>query len=336
MKRATLKRLAGIIVSLAVLALIYSSVDRAALRESLLSVRPLPFAAALALFIPQNLIMAWRWRAIVSVFAPLAFLRSLSQILACHSMNVLLPSKLGDFSKAWFLVRSGELRPAEAAHFVVFEKLLDLGSLCLIAILGVAVGFVADLHAPGDGMFRALAALTVLIGSGVIAALLVLYVLPLSWIPGLRAGEGTGWRRAVSEGHRVTAALRTRDARRGAIFTASILLWGLHLIQIRLFFESLSAPVPVLPFLGLMPLAIFVGLLPLSLFGLGTRDAAIIWLFSAFHPPPVLAGAGLLVNLRYIIPAIAGLPFLHRYLSDARRMRDARQEATAPPPPPTG
>lgn len=338
-----MKRLAGIAVSLLVMALIYSSLDRGALWENLRAARPVSFVMALVLFIPQNLVIAWRWRMIVSVFAPLPMSRALSQILACHSMNVLLPSKLGDFSKAWFLVRSGDLAPAEAAHFVIFEKLLDLGSLCLIAIAGIAVGFAADLHAPSDAKFHALVAATVVIGGAVLAALFVLYLLPLAWMPGgggrisngERLADDAGtlsatlpkWRRLITDGHRVTAALRRREARRGMIFAISILLWVLHLLQIGLFFQAMNAPVPPLPFVGLMPIAIFVGLLPLSLFGLGTRDAAIIYLFSSFHPAAVMAGVGLCANLRYIIPALAGLPFLQLHLADAKEMRAARNAA---------
>ena len=69
-----------------------------------------------------------------------------------------------------------------------------------------------------------------------------------------------------------------------------------------------------------MPLAMFVGLLPISLFGVGTRDAAIIYLFSAYHPAEVMAGVGLYVSLRYFVPAAAGLPFLQHYLSLTREV----------------
>ncbi len=58
--------------------------------------------------------------------------------------------------------------------------------------------------------------------------------------------------------------------------------------------------------------------MPVSLFGIGTRDAAMIYLFGPYHPASTIAGVGFYVTLRYAVPALAGLPFLNRYLGLAR------------------
>ena len=66
------------------------------------------------------------------------------------------------------------------------------------------------------------------------------------------------------------------------------------------------------------PLVMMASLVPLTLSGLGTRDAAIIVLYSPFMPAATAAALGLLIILRYLVPAIAGIPFTSRYLGRVR------------------
>jgi hypothetical protein len=54
--------------------------------------------------------------------------------------------------------------------------------------------------------------------------------------------------------------------------------------------------------------------LPLTFAGVGTRDAALIIFYQPYLNPPVAAALGLLCTVRYILPALAGLPLLGRYL----------------------
>jgi len=62
--------------------------------------------------------------------------------------------------------------------------------------------------------------------------------------------------------------------------------------------------------LARVPAAIFAGLLPLSLCGIGTRDGALIWLFSDVAPAGTMAAVGLLTATRYLVPGAAGIPFV--------------------------
>ena len=81
--------------------------------------------------------------------------------------------------------------------------------------------------------------------------------------------------------------------------------------------------VRVLTTLVLAPLALLVGMLPLTFAGIGTRDAALIYFYAPFFPAVIGAALGLLCTLRTLVPALAGLPFLSRYLA-ALRARQAR------------
>ncbi|MCX7718817.1 MAG: flippase-like domain-containing protein [Candidatus Sumerlaeaceae bacterium] len=320
-----MKRLVAAVVTVALLALIFASVDRAALARNLAQTRPGVFALAIAMFIPQVWAMAARWRRLVGVFTPLPMGEAVSLILASQTMNLVLPSKAGDLTKALFLKSSGTLDLKRSANIVVFEKLLDVAVLALIMLGGVIF-----LLLRGASRLETAAGLTAgALGLVAVAAVGVIYFVPPDRLPGLQRllalldAQPRLQRLAelVRTGHETIALLQSRGARRDLVIAYSFLIWALHLIQIGLFFACFSrvmtAPTPTAQFLSLVPLAIFIGLLPVSIAGFGTRDAALIAFFPQ-HPAPVMLGVAMYVNLRYIVPAMAGLPFLGRYITQRR------------------
>jgi uncharacterized membrane protein YbhN (UPF0104 family) len=65
-------------------------------------------------------------------------------------------------------------------------------------------------------------------------------------------------------------------------------------------------------------------LLPLTLAGIGTRDAALILFYRPYLNAPTAAALGILCTMRYVLPALGGLPFLSSYLPS---LRPAKGEA---------
>jgi uncharacterized membrane protein YbhN (UPF0104 family) len=57
-------------------------------------------------------------------------------------------------------------------------------------------------------------------------------------------------------------------------------------------------------------LAILAGLLPFTMGGIGIRDLAIVYFYHQWLSLPQCAALGLLATLRYLLPAVAGLPFV--------------------------
>ncbi len=317
-----MKRIIPFIVTFGIIGLILARVDRHVLWINMLATKPVPFVVALLLFIPQNFIIIYRWKEMASPFVKMGWGEAARLILASQSMNVVLPSKMGDLTKAYFLKRSGSLDLSRAVNLVVFEKMLDLASLCLLAFVGVMVTCSSRFEVEDPARFVALAAFCSAISGAVIVIVGALYFIPIRHIPFygrmvnfLSADPKTArLGKLLAMSHEVMSLLQAKRARREWLCAISVALWILHLAQIYFFFLCLNAPIPVLPFALLMPLAIFVGLLPLSLFGMGTRDAAIIFLFAPYYPPAILAGVGFYVSLRYLVPALTGLPLLHGYL----------------------
>jgi hypothetical protein len=62
---------------------------------------------------------------------------------------------------------------------------------------------------------------------------------------------------------------------------------------------------------SLVPIAIFAGLLPVTVAGIGTRDAALLALFSGMEQSSLIMAVGALSSLRYFVPSLLGIPFYY-------------------------
>lgn len=316
MTKGSLKRAAAVAVSAGILAAVWRSIDRAELLRTLANAHLGWFAAAMLLFLPPKLFQAWRWRSMARTFCPVTTGEALRLILAGDALNLVMPSKLGDLSRAVFLRSQGRLPLAHGLNLVAYEKMLDLSALCLLLVVGVLA----------IGRFDAVG-LAGLLGAGAVLGLTT----AVSVSPFVASGL---WRRMLAAGGR--PGLRGRAARllagtgevvgdlvrRGAglswIVGLSLAIWALHFLQIYCFFLALRLPTPLFVAMALAPIAIFFGLAPLTIGGLGTRDAAFVLLFNEYHSAAAMAGVALLSHLRYIIPGLAGLPFFGGYLREIR------------------
>ncbi len=105
--------------------------------------------------------------------------------------------------------------------------------------------------------------------------------------------------------------------RKGELFMMSIVslsIWLLHLYQFYLVFLCIHADVSLAFVLSLVPLAILVGLLPITVGGIGSRDAAMIALFSPYTEVTKVVFVGLFGSVRYFVPGLCGVPFFHEYM----------------------
>jgi len=75
-------------------------------------------------------------------------------------------------------------------------------------------------------------------------------------------------------------------------------------------------------------MAIFFGLLPITIGGIGTRDSALIYLFSSYLNLSVIVAIGLFCSVRYIVPALLGLPFFNAYMTPKDSKKPEQNETT--------
>ncbi|MCU0526530.1 MAG: flippase-like domain-containing protein [Elainella sp. Prado103] len=310
-----MKRLVSLFVSAALLALIYWQIDFTGLIQVFQDCDRLWMVISLGMVIPITLITGWRLQQLMPVAGQLSLGEANRLILAASVLNMVLPSKMGDLAKAYFMRDRGHLSGSLALSLVVFEKTCDLLSLLLWCVFGLL------LYPQKDWLFGVMT-ISVAIGLGVGLLLLgspqfarSFFALGQSIAPKkLRAKLGQlsyAWQEMHDYFWQDKANLMRVTA-------TSVFLWFLHLLQIWFFILALNAWTPFLTNLALSPLAILAGLLPLTFAGVGTRDAALIVFYAPYFDAATAAALGVLCTARYLLPAIGGLPFLHQYLTTLR------------------
>jgi uncharacterized protein (TIRG00374 family) len=318
-----MKRWISMGVSGAILLLIYWRIDAAGLVQVLRECDRPWMIGSLAMVVPITLMTAWRLQQLMprpaqTGGAGLSFGEANRLILAASSLNMILPSKMGDIAKAYFMRDRGHLSGALSLSLVVFEKACDMLSLLLWCALGLL------LYPQRDWLFTVMT-LSVATGLG-------LGLLLLAWPRFAQSGFALAHRIAPKSLKLKLSQLShswqdmhdyfwSDRPRLITIILTSIFIWFLHLFQIWGFILALNAWAPFLANLALSPLAILAGLLPLTFAGIGTRDAALIVFYQPYFDAPTAAALGLLCTSRYLLPAIGGLPFLGQYLTLAQRAK---------------
>ena len=313
-----MKRLLSIVVSLLILAIIYSQIDRPALVQVFQNCDRLWMVISLAMVIPLTLATAWRLQQLMPRQQTFPLVEATKLTLSASVLNMVLPSKMGELAKAYFIRDRGYLPGSLAVSLVVFEKASDLLSLFLWCVFGLA--FYPD----KDLLFWAM---TTLVLFGLAFGLLLLASRSFANLFFLRskAIAPRKLRQKLEKLHISWEEMHHhfwQDKRQLAIIASiSIFIWFLHLMQIWFFVLALRATVPFMANLALAPLAIFAGLLPLTFAGVGTRDAALILFYQPFFDANVGAALGLLCTSRYFLPALGGLPFFSQYLANVRTVK---------------
>ena len=321
-----MKRLISIAVSLIILAIIYGTIDFQGLIVVFQQCSVSWMAIALGMVVPLTLMTAWRFQQLTPPQAKLGLGEANRLILAASALNMVLPSKMGDIAKAYFIQDQGYLSGSLSLSLVIFEKTCDLLSLLIWCALGL-------LLYPLKGLVLGLMTISVvgglivgglLLGSRQFAA--VFFGLGNAIAPKPLRAKIASFQTSWFE---MQTHIWLDKAQLAKIAATSIFIWFLHLLQIWFFILALRANTPFLANLALSPLAILAGLLPFTFAGVGTRDTALILFYKPFLDEPTAAALGLLCTSRYLLPAIGGWPFLAQYLNKLRQIGKTGKEVSS-------
>jgi uncharacterized protein (TIRG00374 family) len=310
-----MKRIFSIAVSLSILAIIYWKIDFTRLLPVFANCDRAWMFASLAMVVPLTMFTARRLQQLMPATGALNFAEANRLILVASVLNLVLPSKMGDIAKAYFMKERGHLSGPLSLALVVFEKTCDMLSLLVWCAFGLL------LYPQKDWLFWVMTACSLLgLASG---------VLLLGSQSFAHFFFATGEKIAPTKVAQKLAAFREGWGAMHAYFWKSILqvlkivvtslfIWFLHLLQIWMFILALKQWTPFLSNLALSPLAILAGLLPLTFAGVGTRDAALVLFYKPYFTAPAAAALGLLCTARYLLPALGGLPFASSYIQRSR------------------
>jgi uncharacterized protein (TIRG00374 family) len=315
-----MKRILSLIISVAILALMYWKIgpeSRAKLVDIFRACDPLWMTLSLGMVVPLTLFTSWRLQQLMPSTGQLGFGEANKLILAASVLNLILPSKMGDIAKAWFMRDRSGLDGSLALSLVVFEKSCDMLSLLLWCVFGLAI------YPQKDGVFW--------IMTVAVAGMLTLGCLLLGSKGFARfffdfAGRfapkkiGAKLAKLAASWSEMHDYFWESKARLLKVTLTSVFIWFLHLLQIWMFILALRQTVPFVRNLALSPLAILAGLLPVPTFGgAGTRDGALVALYAPYFAAHVALALGLLCTARYLLPALGGLPFAGQYLTRLKK-----------------
>jgi glycosyltransferase 2 family protein len=312
-----MKKFISIVVSIAILLIIYSRIDFNGLITVFGNADPQWMIISLGMVIPITLFTSWRLQQLMPKHSKLDFLEANRLILGASVLNMVLPSKMGDIAKAYFMKDRGHLKGSLALSLVIFEKASDLLSLLLWCVFGLI------LYPRKDTLFIVM---TLGVAFGLIIGVLLLsspnfakifFKLAIRLLPNKIGKKIRNFQDSWLEMHNYFWQDKLQLIK---VSLTSIFIWFLHLLQIWFFILALKADTPFLTNLALSPLAILAGLLPLGFAGIGTRDAALILFYSPYFDQATGAALGLLCTSRYFLPAIIGLPFLGQMMSAVKKI----------------
>src|SRR6187399_123798 len=132
-----MKKLVSLLISLGLLALLYWKIDINRLLPVFARCDPLWMTVSLAMVVPLTLATAWRLQQLMPSAGQLGFGEANRLILVASVLNLVLPSKMCDIAKAYFMRDRGHLSGSLALSLVVFEKACDMLSLLLWCVFGL-------------------------------------------------------------------------------------------------------------------------------------------------------------------------------------------------------
>jgi hypothetical protein len=311
------KRFISIVISIAILFIIYSQIELIKLLAIFKNCDSFWMVVSLGMIIPLTLFTSWRLQQLMPQGNSVGFLEANRLILGSSVLNMILPSKMGDLAKAYFMRERNNVRGSLSLAIVVFEKACDLLSLLLWCVFGLIF------YPTKDSLFWTM---TITIAVGLTAGILLLssprfadlfFKLSVKIAPQKITNQLNNMQLSWQEMHDYFWGNKQKLL---LITVTSIFIWFLHLLQIWLFIIALKAYAPFIASLALSPLSLLAGLLPLTFAGVGTRDAALIFFYQPFFNQATGAALGLLCTSRYFLPALIGLPFLGQMLATAKKL----------------
>ena len=295
-KQNVLKTVVITFITLSIFYIIFTKIDFHSVVAVLLRANVFYLFIAIVLSLMVILLGVKRWQIILDTMNhPVPFSKCFTVVMGALPLTSITPSKSGDVIKAYYLRK--EIPISKTIGSVLTERVFDIFALVLFSLIGMI--FCQRFELAGI----ALAALF-----GIAAIFFIPHV--HSDVP-----ASGSWMNKI---YNIMLSMKTLTKDKKAFSSAmlcSLLSWFLSIIQTLIFFYAIGVKIPLLFVVANIPIAIFIGMIPITLGGMGTRDAAIIFLFSEYATPCELLSVGILFSVvRYWMLSLIGIPFMRKLL----------------------
>jgi len=221
----------------------------------------------------------------------ISFARAQKITIASYSLNVIIPSKGGDFVKSWSL---RDILPfSQGVGIVILERFIDLVVLCTMAFIGSI--FIND-------------SMLIIISS---SSLVILFLIKMILMKLSKSNYESKIFRYVKDFEYVFQSFIKNYRYAKFIMIIGICIWIGSALQAYVLYRAFGQEIPFMHCVAVVPIVVFVGFIPITIGGMGSRDAAFIYLFSAYASNSASIAVAMFFSLlRYWILALFGIPFL--------------------------
>ncbi|MEM5814621.1 MAG: lysylphosphatidylglycerol synthase transmembrane domain-containing protein [Candidatus Aenigmatarchaeota archaeon] len=255
-----------IFVGIALLAaLIYTQKPEAMLQE--LSKADLgPLIAGELLLLSIGLIKGLRFNMIIRNFGKIGLVNGFKVFYFGQLVNQGIASAIGDVSKMALLRKLHDFKTTKAVGSVITERMFDFTVLLIIGNL-----FLLSLP------FNYSLAISLAFSTALVAALLALIFLPESLI-----GKLARMRKIHELITDFRMGVRSLGRKTLLVAVMTVLSWLAEGLAMMLIIKSLGVDVPFIVATSIMAISVFVGFASMIPGGIGTREAAMLLLYSNF------------------------------------------------------
>lgn len=253
--------------------------------------KPLIIAAVSVSLTAAAVLASFQWKFLLEMFnCRIGFWESLFIKLSIAPLKGLIPFKAGEILRCGYLHRRHSIKMSKCLKAVMAYFILALIALLAFFIIGVLTG--------GPRILFGFTSKGVILG---VISLMTLFLF----------GKFKPFRLFLSS-HKAARIIR--------IITLALVIRFFEFSAFFLICRSLGVVIPFVSILFFLPMAILAANLPLTLFGMGTRETAVLLLFSGFASQEKLLSCSLLYSFAYfILPAIIGLACLAPFINALTR-----------------
>lgn len=311
-----------LVMSIALLVLLFALIDREALLKTILSVDPILYTVGFVAFIGTILTWTLRWHLFISAAGEsIGFSKALVTLTISMFFSLFLPTIVGtDVGRVYELGRDNSYRKTNVVSSVLLDRLMGLITISLMALTALIVG--SEFAADRGIVLTVVGTLVTLIGVWAI----VFNRRFESFIFKLIAKMPV-INRFTNKLHEVYDALYQLHRKPRLMFMAGVVSFvnSLCTILATLFAaRSLNITIDPIYFFIFMPIIWIIMTIPISLSGLGVREGAFVFFFSQVGVAPADAIAISLLYYSYniIIGGVGGLLILYSSLTLTQRRKN--------------
>lgn len=294
--KSILKTILILTITIGIFAVIFTRIDFFSALNVLSKAAPKYLFSAFLLTLISPILRAKRWQIILRAMSySFPYWKCFAIVMGAASLASITPSKSGDLVKAYYLKKKVPI--TKTVGTVLIERVLDVLILVLLCFIGLSFYY-------RERYFMLVAFF--LIG-------IVIFFIVVKKEIKLPVKES--WNKKIQNIFLSTRQLTKNKKTFFLVFFLTIILWISAIFQSVIFFYAIGINIPLLFAMANIPIAIFIGQIPVTLGGMGTRDSAIIILFSNYGSNPELLSVGILFSLfRYWLLSLMGTPFMLKLL----------------------